>query len=141
MVDNLKPGPRAAAHGHIAGFLSEGIIAGVGGVLVFCRKLFCFFILVLEDSGYLARAAFFTRQTYAGHRPIRARIYPFVIEFRLRGAWHNGNAYHIGDPQRALDQYYGSALDDLLRAPSCLYINYRGIYSHPNRLGILICKG
>jgi ferrous iron transport protein B len=38
----------------------EGIIAGVGGVLVFIPGLVVlfFFLAVLEDSGYLARAAF-----------------------------------------------------------------------------------
>ena len=38
----------------------DGIIAGVGGVLVFVPVLFFlyFFIALLEDSGYMARAAF-----------------------------------------------------------------------------------
>jgi ferrous iron transport protein B len=38
----------------------DGIIAGVGGVMVFLPLLFFlyFFIALLEDSGYLARAAF-----------------------------------------------------------------------------------
>lgn len=41
-------------------FLVEGIIAGVGGVLVFLPQIIIlfFFILVLEDTGYLTRAAF-----------------------------------------------------------------------------------
>ena len=40
--------------------LSDGVIAGVGGVLVFLPQILClfFFILLLEDSGYMARAAF-----------------------------------------------------------------------------------
>lgn len=40
--------------------VSDGIIAGVGGVLVFLPQilLLFFFIAVLEDTGYLARAAF-----------------------------------------------------------------------------------
>lgn len=38
----------------------EGIVAGVGGVLVFVPQIFIlfFFISLLEDSGYMARAAF-----------------------------------------------------------------------------------
>lgn len=46
--------------GLLKGFLLEGLIAGVGGVLVFLPQILVlfFFILVLEDSGYLARAAF-----------------------------------------------------------------------------------
>lgn len=38
----------------------DGVIAGVGGVLVFLPSLFVlyFFLTLLEDSGYMARAAF-----------------------------------------------------------------------------------
>jgi len=40
--------------------LTDGIIAGVGGVLVFLPQiiLLFFFISILEDTGYMARAAF-----------------------------------------------------------------------------------
>jgi ferrous iron transport protein B len=46
--------------GHLRSFLSDGLIAGVGGVLVFLPQILIlfFFILVLEESGYLPRAAF-----------------------------------------------------------------------------------
>lgn len=41
-------------------FLANGIVAGVGSVLVFAPQIFVLMVLVtfLEDSGYLARAAF-----------------------------------------------------------------------------------
>ncbi len=44
----------------IQSLISDGIIAGVGGVLVFLPQilLLFFFIALLEDTGYLARAAF-----------------------------------------------------------------------------------
>ena len=37
----------------------EGLVAGVGGVLVFVPQIFIlfFFISLLEDSGYMARVA------------------------------------------------------------------------------------
>ena len=46
--------------GLLASLLVDGIIAGVGGVLVFLPQILIlfFFILVLEESGYLPRAAF-----------------------------------------------------------------------------------
>jgi len=46
--------------GILADLLVDGIIAGVGGVLVFLPQilLLFLFISVLEDTGYLARAAF-----------------------------------------------------------------------------------
>jgi ferrous iron transport protein B len=46
--------------GILKDFIVGGLIAGVGGVLVFLPQIIIlfFFILVLEDSGYLTRAAF-----------------------------------------------------------------------------------
>ena len=48
------------AEGPLRSLLVDGIIAGVGGVLVFLPQILIlfFFILALEDSGYLPRAAF-----------------------------------------------------------------------------------
>jgi ferrous iron transport protein B len=50
----------ALAEGPLRSLLVEGVIAGVGSVLVFLPQilLLFFFILLLEDSGYMARAAF-----------------------------------------------------------------------------------
>jgi ferrous iron transport protein B len=46
--------------GLLTDLLVDGVIAGVGGVLVFLPQilLLFFFIAILEDSGYMARAAF-----------------------------------------------------------------------------------
>lgn len=48
------------ADGLLRSLLTDGILAGAGGVLVFLPQILIlfFFILVLEDSGYLPRAAF-----------------------------------------------------------------------------------
>ena len=50
----------ALPEGPLRSLLTDGIIAGVGGVMVFLPQILVlfFFILVLEDSGYLPRAAF-----------------------------------------------------------------------------------
>lgn len=53
LAASMAPGP-------LSSLLIDGVLAGAGGVLVFLPQiliLFCF-ILVLEDSGYLPRAAF-----------------------------------------------------------------------------------
>jgi ferrous iron transport protein B len=52
-VAQMPPGP-------LRSLLVDGVIAGVGGVLVFLPQILIlfFFILMLEDSGYLPRAAF-----------------------------------------------------------------------------------
>lgn len=48
------------ADGPLKSLLLDGVLAGAGGVLVFLPQILIlfFFILVLEDSGYLPRAAF-----------------------------------------------------------------------------------
>jgi ferrous iron transport protein B len=46
--------------GFLTSFIVDGVIGGVGGVLVFVPLIFILFLMlsILEDSGYLARAAF-----------------------------------------------------------------------------------
>ncbi|GAB3106569.1 ferrous iron transporter B [Aestuariicella hydrocarbonica] len=46
--------------GILKNFIVDGLIAGVGGVVVFLPQIIIlfFFILLMEDSGYLTRAAF-----------------------------------------------------------------------------------
>ena len=48
------------ADGALKSLIVDGVIAGVGGVLVFLPQIFIlfFFIAVLEDCGYMARAAY-----------------------------------------------------------------------------------
>ena len=50
----------AMPEGLLTDLLVDGVVAGVGGVLVFLPQilLLFFFISLLEDSGYMARAAF-----------------------------------------------------------------------------------
>ncbi len=51
---------RVVTHDLLRSLLVDGLIAGVGSVLVFLPQIIIvfFFILLLEDSGYMARAAF-----------------------------------------------------------------------------------
>ncbi|HEY1393969.1 MAG TPA: ferrous iron transporter B [Methylibium sp.] len=67
-MDAIKNGVAASgqwlsehmAEGPLRSLLADGVIAGAGSVLVFLPQILIlfFFILVLEDSGYLPRAAF-----------------------------------------------------------------------------------
>jgi ferrous iron transport protein B len=52
--------PDSAAWTWVKSLVVDGVIAGVGGVLVFLPQIIIlfFFILILEESGYLPRAAF-----------------------------------------------------------------------------------
>lgn len=50
----------ALPDGAFASFVTDGVIAGVGSVIIFLPQILILFlfIIVLEDSGYLARAAY-----------------------------------------------------------------------------------
>ena len=54
--------------GLLRGLVADGIIAGVGSVLVFLPQILIlfFFIIMLEDSGYMARAAFLMDKIMGG---------------------------------------------------------------------------
>lgn len=54
--------------GVLQSLVNDGLIAGVGGVLVFIPQIISlfFFILLLEDSGYMARAAFLMDKLMGG---------------------------------------------------------------------------
>jgi ferrous iron transport protein B len=75
-MDLIKNGVDAAggwvgahlAEGPLRGLLVDGIFGGVGSVLVFLPQILIlfFFILVLEDCGYLPRAAFLLDRMMGG---------------------------------------------------------------------------
>jgi ferrous iron transport protein B len=59
---------RALPAGMLRSLLSDGIIAGVGSVLIFLPQIVIlfFFIILLEDFGYMARAAFLMDRVLRG---------------------------------------------------------------------------
>lgn len=64
LVDQLFTAAADGVHGVLgqgllSDFLANGIVAGVGAVLIFVPQIFILFLglILLEDSGYLARAA------------------------------------------------------------------------------------
>jgi ferrous iron transport protein B len=54
--------------GALRSFVADGLVAGLGGVVVFLPQILIlfFFILVLEESGYLPRAAFLLDRLMGG---------------------------------------------------------------------------
>jgi ferrous iron transport protein B len=56
------------AEGLVRNFLTQGVLAGVGSVIVFLPQIIILFafILVMEASGYMARAAFLMDRMMAG---------------------------------------------------------------------------
>ncbi|APJ03240.1 ferrous iron transport protein B [Silvanigrella aquatica] len=68
-IENLQHGIGATmSDGVLKSLLLEGVIAGVGAVLVFVPQIITlfFFILLLEDTGYMSRAAFLMDKLMGG---------------------------------------------------------------------------
>lgn len=61
----------------------DGIIAGVGGVLVFIPQIFVLFFIIsfLEDSGYMARAAFIMDKTMSKIGLNGKAFIPMIVGF------------------------------------------------------------
>lgn len=73
----------AGAGEFIQSLVLDGIVAGVGGVLVFVPQIFIlfFFISLLEDSGYMARVAFVMDRLMEGVGLNGKAFIPMVIGF------------------------------------------------------------
>jgi len=69
--------------GAFASFLADGVISGVGSVVVFLPQILILFlfIIVLEDSGYLARAAYLMDRTMRSVGLSGQSIIPMVSSF------------------------------------------------------------
>jgi ferrous iron transport protein B len=69
--------------GAFASFIADGVIAGVGSVIVFLPQILILFlfIIVLEDSGYLARAAYLMDRAMRSVGLSGQSIIPMVSSF------------------------------------------------------------
>ena len=76
--------------------VNDGMFAGLGAVLVFLPQILILFlfILMLEESGYLPRAAFLLDRLMCQGRPDRARVHSAAVELCLRDSRHHGHAQH-----------------------------------------------
>ena len=99
--DVLSPGVAGwlAAHrrpGLAPGLLVDGIIAGVGGVLVFLPQIAMLFLFLsmLEDTGYMARAAFVMDRTLRHFGLSRQGLHPHAHGLWLHGARRDGRPHH-----------------------------------------------
>ncbi|MDX1381304.1 MAG: ferrous iron transport protein B, partial [Xanthomonadales bacterium] len=69
--------------GAVSSFITDGVIAGVGSVIVFLPQILILFlfIIVLEDSGYLARAAFLMDRLMRGVGLSGQSVIPMLSSF------------------------------------------------------------
>jgi ferrous iron transport protein B len=67
----------------LASLMLDGVIAGVGGVVIFVPSLLVlyFFITILEDSGYMARAAFITDRLMSAFGLHGKSFIPLILGF------------------------------------------------------------
>jgi ferrous iron transport protein B len=67
----------------ISSFFTDGVIAGVGSVIVFLPQILILFlfIIMLEDSGYLARAAFLMDRVMRGVGLSGQSVIPMLSSF------------------------------------------------------------
>ena len=82
--------------GVLHSLLKDGVIAGVGGVLVFLPQilLLILFFGILEDCGYMARAAFLMDRLFRQFGLSGQTLIPLVFKLCLRGARYYDHAHH-----------------------------------------------
>ena len=122
--------------------LVNGVLAGVGSVLVFLPQIIIlfFFILVLEDSGYLPRAAFLLDRVMGSVGSVGPRVHSLAVELRLRHSRDHGDAHHPKSPRPAGD-HHDCAADDLFGAPAGLCADHRRVHSAARLWGGLELQG
>ena len=98
------------------------MIGGVGAVVVFLPQILIlfFFILLLEASGYMVRAAFLMDKLMHGAGLSGRAFIPLAVELRLRRPGDHGDA-HDRQSEGPADDHPGRAADDLLGAASGLH--------------------
>ena len=82
--------------GILSDLLVDGVIAGVGNVVVFVPQIgmLFFFIAMLEDVGYLARVAFVIDRADGTSGAAWQGVRPDAVRIRLRHSGGHGDAHH-----------------------------------------------
>ena len=113
----------ALGHGWLASLVADGVIAGVGSVIIFLPQILILFlfIILLEDTGYLARAAYLPRSCHAFGRIVRPVDYSDDFEFRLRGARYHGDAGHP-ESARSNCHHHCRTVHDVFGTIACLCV-------------------
>ena len=113
----------------------DGLWNGVQAVLVFLPQILLLFLFIgmLEDSGYLARAALIADRADALHRAQRQGVHPAALGLRVRCAGDHGHAHHR--EQARPDRHHPDrAVHDLLGAAADLHADHRGVHSRIGRM-------
>ncbi len=101
--------------GAVSSFVVDGAIAGVGSVVVFLPQILILFlfIILMEDTGYLARAAFLVDRAMRAVGLVGPVRDPALVELRVRGAVDHGDARDPESPRPNCDDPRGAVHDVL----------------------------
>ena len=111
--------------GPLKAMIADGIIGGVGSVIVFLPQILIlyFFISFMEDSGYMARAAFIMDKIM--HKMgLHGKSPDYGL--RMQRACRNGDKDHREQAQPAHNDD-DTAHDELLGTTTYLYNDYRNV--------------
>src|SRR5437762_2490087 len=105
------PGAALAGHPMVQSLVVDGVISGVGGVMVFLPQILILFLFVaiLEDSGYMARAAFLMDKVFSWTGLNGKSFVPMLSSFACAVPAILGTR-NIEDPRARLSTILVSAL-------------------------------
>jgi ferrous iron transport protein B len=122
--------------------LINGVLAGVGSVLVFLPQIIIlfFFILVLEDSGYLPRAAFLLDRVMGSVGLSGRAFIPLLSSFAcaIPGIMATRT---IQNPARPAGDHHDRAAHDLFGAPAGVCADHRRLHPAAQLWGGLELQG
>ena len=112
--------------------LVDGVIGGVGGVLVFLPNILLLFLAIalLEDTGYMARAAFVMDRIMHKIGLHGKSFIPMLIGFGCSVPGDHGHA-HPGEPSQSAHDDHGDPADELRRAADDLLAADPGVLRSP----------
>ncbi len=127
----LGDGLRATLQpGALTSLLVDGVIGGVGSVLIFLPQIMILFafIILLEDTGYMPRVAFLIDRLMRLCGLSGQSFIPMLSSFACAVPRHHGHAGHSGTARPVRD-HHGCAIHDLLGAPAGVCIADRRLHS------------
>jgi len=116
-----QPGPEPVGALPVGGRRLDG----VGSVLVFLPQILLLFLFIgiLEDSGYLARAALIADRTMARVGFAGQIVHPPALRLCLRRSGRDGRAHHR-EQARPHRHHPDRSADDLRRPPARLHAHH-----------------
>lgn len=122
----------------LASFLADGIVGGLGTILVFVPNIFFLFLALsaLEDSGYLARVAFIFDRVMRKFRLSGRSIIPYLIGFGCNVPGVMATRTIAGENERILTALTNPLISCSARLP--VYVLFAGVFFPDNSPTIIL---